>query len=83
MKPSHITDVNPQAVITTMREHGVRLMIHGHTHRPAIHEFDLDGRTVRRIVLGDWYHQGSVLQCANDGCRLIDLPLGNCRPCAD
>jgi UDP-2,3-diacylglucosamine hydrolase len=76
-KPTHITDVNPGAVTAALREHGVRRMIHGHTHRPAIHEFELDGQTARRIVLGDWYHQGSMLQCDAAGCRLIDLPLEN------
>ena len=73
MKAPRITDVNPDTVITTMRDHGVRRMIHGHTHRPAVHEFELDGRPARRIVLGDWYHQGSMLQCDAAGCRLLEL----------
>ena len=41
-----------------LRQHSCRLMIHGHTHRPAIHDFTLDGRAARRIVLGDWFKQG-------------------------
>jgi UDP-2,3-diacylglucosamine hydrolase len=50
-------------------------MIHGHTHRPAIHEWMLDGQPARRAVLGDWYDQGSVLRCDAAGWRLEPLPL--------
>ncbi len=65
-KSAEIMDVNRDAVDRLMRSHGVDLLIHGHTHRPAIHEFELDGRPARRVVLGDWYTQGSVLAW-NDG----------------
>ena len=58
---AEIMDVNQAAVVAIMREHGVRRLIHGHTHRPATHEFELDGHSAERIVLGDWYEQGSVL----------------------
>jgi UDP-2,3-diacylglucosamine hydrolase len=57
-----IMDVNAGAVADAMRTAGVTRLIHGHTHRPAIHHFDLDGHTAERIVLGDWYEQGSALQ---------------------
>ncbi|HKK05593.1 MAG TPA: UDP-2,3-diacylglucosamine diphosphatase [Gammaproteobacteria bacterium] len=72
-KAEAIMDVNQAAVENALREHGVSRLIHGHTHRPAIHEFDLDGRPVRRIVLGDWYEQGSVLTCTAEGCELASL----------
>jgi len=55
-----IMDVNRAAVEAAMREHGVHRLIHGHTHRPATHRFDLDGTHAERIVLGDWYEQSSV-----------------------
>lgn len=74
-KASEIMDVNQQAVEQTLRRHQVRQLIHGHTHRPAIHEFELDGQPARRIVLGDWYEQGSVLECDENGCRLEGLSL--------
>lgn len=61
-----ITDVNPEAIRETFRRYGVRRMIHGHTHRPAIHALDVDGHACERIVLGDWYKQGSVLR-VHDG----------------
>jgi UDP-2,3-diacylglucosamine hydrolase len=60
-KAESIMDVNQSAVEAAMREHGVRLLIHGHTHRPATHRFDVDGQTAERIVLGDWYDQSSIL----------------------
>jgi UDP-2,3-diacylglucosamine hydrolase len=59
---AEIMDVNQHAVEAAMRAHGVTRMIHGHTHRPATHRFDLDGRSAERIVLGDWYEQDSVLR---------------------
>ncbi len=59
-----IMDVNQHAVEAALRDAGVTRMIHGHTHRPAIHDFTLDGKPAQRIVLGDWYEQGSVLRVA-------------------
>lgn len=60
-KSMEIMDANQGAIDAAMREHGVLRMIHGHTHRQATHDFDLDGATAQRIVLGDWYRTGSVL----------------------
>lgn len=60
--PPAIMDVNTIAVRSYMHKHDVRLLIHGHTHRPAIHRLDLDDERGQRIVLGDWYTQGSVLE---------------------
>lgn len=57
-----ITDVNGDAVAVALRAHAVQRLVHGHTHRPAIHALDIDGRAAERIVLGDWYEQGSVLR---------------------
>ena len=68
-----ITDVSPSTVHATLARYGVDTLIHGHTHRPAVHEFDVEGRACRRIVLGDWYEQGSVLRVDADGARLSAL----------
>ncbi len=54
LKPADITDVNPEAVYQAMDRHQADLLIHGHTHRPAIHSFDANGRLRRRAVLPDW-----------------------------
>jgi UDP-2,3-diacylglucosamine hydrolase len=75
-KKPEIMDVNENAVRDTMRAQGVRHIIHGHTHRPAQHVFDLDGAPARRTVLGDWYEQGSVLEFADGTWRLESLPVG-------
>ncbi len=60
-KPMAIMDASQAAIESAMRAHGVRRMIHGHTHRQAIHDFTLDGAPAQRIVLGDWYRTGSAL----------------------
>lgn len=72
---SAITDVNDAAMVSAMREHGVTRLIHGHTHRPAVHDLDIDGQPAQRIVLGDWYEQGSVLRIDHDGFELQSLPV--------
>jgi len=72
--PMEIMDVNPRAVRDAFAASGARLMIHGHTHRPAVHELRLDdGETVRRIVLADWYDHGSYLEVTPDGATSHDL----------
>lgn len=53
-KAETIMDVTPEEVVREMESHGVQRLIHGHTHRPAIHELTANGRPARRIVLGDW-----------------------------
>lgn len=69
-----IMDVNADEVHRIISEHGVDILLHGHTHRPAIHEVDVDDRIARRIVLGDWYEQGSVLRWDEDGYVLSEVP---------
>jgi UDP-2,3-diacylglucosamine hydrolase len=71
-----IMDVNVDAVRATFRATGVRNVIHGHTHRPAIHELEVDGRHCRRIVLGAWHGHGSVLTWDENGPRLETWPRG-------
>ena len=61
-KAQEIMDVNQQAVEQAMTESGVTQLIHGHTHRPNIHNFILNDRPAKRVVLGDWYEQVSCLK---------------------
>ena len=68
-----IMDVNPHAVEAALRDARVTRMIHGHTHRPAIHDLELDGTPAQRIVLGDWYEQGSVLRVEDGSIELAGL----------
>ena len=72
-KGPDIIDADQETIASTMKTFGVRELIHGHTHRPGIHEFELDGGKARRIVLGDWYDQDSVLVCENGGRRLTPV----------
>lgn len=59
LKSADIMDVNQQTVEHYLREHQVSRLIHGHTHRPAVHEFQLDGETARRYVLEDWHEKAA------------------------
>jgi UDP-2,3-diacylglucosamine hydrolase len=69
-KPDYLMDVNQSEVERVMREHGVTRLIHGHTHRPAVHRFAVNGQDLIRMVLGDWYEQSSVL-IATDGSYVL------------
>ena len=75
MKAADITDVNLGAVAHIMREKGVKTLIHGHTHRPAIHDLMIDGAPAVRIVLGDWDQAGWALEVDENGKRLEAFEL--------
>ena len=68
-----IMDVNQQAVEAAMQRQQVRLLIHGHTHRPAIHALTLQGKTAERAVLGAWHSEGSMIQLDASGIQLIEF----------
>jgi len=68
-----IMDTDDEVVAAAMRACGVRALIHGHTHRPAVHQFTLDGLPARRIVLGAWHDQGNCLSWGPDGFELESL----------
>ena len=70
---AEIMDVTQSEVEKTLDKHKVLNMIHGHTHRPNMHFFSLNGQQAKRIVLGDWYDQGSVLKVSPDAKELLDL----------
>jgi len=67
MKASDIIDVTPELIPGVLAEHRVRTLIHGHTHRPATHDLEVDGQPAKRIVLGDWDRQGWALQVDENG----------------
>jgi UDP-2,3-diacylglucosamine hydrolase len=69
-----ITDVNQDAVKTVIKSFKVDVLLHGHTHRPAIHDVDLGYRKAKRIVLGDWYTQGSMVRWDSRGPKLEMMP---------
>ena len=71
LKPEDIMDVTGDEVVRVLSECGATRMIHGHTHRPAVHELDLADGPATRVVLGDWYDRGTVLVWDEAGCRLV------------
>ncbi len=68
-----IMDAAQEAVEEFMRRHDVLNLIHGHTHRPAVHKFELDGTTAARTVLGDWYQNENVLICDHNGQHMASI----------
>ncbi len=74
-KQMSIMDVTADEVIHIMQQHDVQLMIHGHTHRPNIHHLNTQNGVATRIVLGDWYQQGSVLIYNSDSFDLQNRPF--------
>ncbi len=80
LKPEDITDVSAQSVEDAFVEHRVTTMIHGHTHRPGVHEVEVFRKPRHRIVLGDWYQQGSVLRWDESGYRLETVPFTITKP---
>lgn len=75
MKSQDIMDVTPEEVLNCFTENNSQLIIHGHTHRPADHQWQEGGHSYRRIVLGDWYEQGSWLKIDKTGFHLLNSPL--------
>ncbi|MGH8179787.1 MAG: UDP-2,3-diacylglucosamine diphosphatase [Steroidobacteraceae bacterium] len=69
-----IMDVNAATVTAAFKAARVRRMIHGHTHRPAVHDVLVEGEPVQRIVLGAWYEQGSYLAYESGRYELRFLP---------
>ena len=70
-KSAEIMDVNDDAVREALRRHGVRRLIHGHTHRPGRHSLEVDGERCERWVLPDWYGRGGYVEVDRRGPRLV------------
>ncbi|MGH8709536.1 MAG: UDP-2,3-diacylglucosamine diphosphatase [Burkholderiales bacterium] len=70
-KPAEIMDVNDSAVREALRTHGLTRLVHGHTHRPARHALEVDGRRCERWVLPDWYGPGGYLEVGDGAPRLV------------
>jgi UDP-2,3-diacylglucosamine hydrolase len=67
LKPESIMDVAAATVEQTFRDHRAARMIHGHTHRPAVHAHEVDGTPRERIVLADWEEEGRYLEASERG----------------
>ena len=74
-KSMTIMDVNPQAVASVMAKHQVLWLIHGHTHRPYMHDLTVNDKPAHRVVLGAWHTEGSMIKVTPDGVELIAFPF--------
>ena len=74
-KSQDIMDVTPDEVVKCLENYHSQLLIHGHTHRPAIHELNANTEDAKRIVLGDWYEQGAWLKVTPTSMQLMNLPF--------
>jgi len=77
LKPADIMDVNQESVASLLNRHGVRRLVHGHTHRPADHHFDIGGEAALRVVLSEWHEdRGEVLCATPDGLKREPINAG-------
>lgn len=70
IKPADIMDVTPEEVVKLLEKYKVQLLVHGHTHRPDIHQLMANQQHAKRIVLGDWEPNGKVLRVTSEGMSL-------------
>ena len=73
LKTEVIMDATLAGVEAALRTHDYPRLIHGHTHRPALHQHVVDGHKCGRWVLADWYTSGSYLRCDASGCAAVAL----------
>ncbi len=75
VKAEDIMDVNQEQVLAQLRQASVDVMIHGHTHRPQVHDFKLDGTDAKRYVLGDWDKRGWHIVATTESLKLESFEL--------
>ena len=76
-KAAEIMDTNADTVTATLRAYNYPRLIHGHTHRPALHAYTVDGKSGERWVLTDWYNGGGYLRCDAMGCVVHNLEISS------
>jgi UDP-2,3-diacylglucosamine hydrolase len=75
LKPESIMDVDQDAVTAAFRDYSVTRLIHGHTHRPATHLLEIDGRACERVVLADWHDHGYYVEADAAGVRRKEIQV--------
>lgn len=75
LKAEDILDVTPSEVVKAMQAHKVQHFIHGHTHRPAVHELTVDQQSAKRYVLGDWGENAWYLKIDQEKVELHSYSL--------
>ena len=80
-KEQTIMDVTPDEVVAAMESQGVQQLIHGHTHRPAIHELTANSRPATRYVTGDWHEQAWYIEALPGRTpELLSVPFSELAP---
>lgn len=64
-KSNDIMDVNQDTVISVMQKYSTSRLIHGHTHRPNLHQFHINGQAAQRFVLAAWSKNSGEILCWN------------------
>jgi UDP-2,3-diacylglucosamine hydrolase len=72
-KTQDIMDVNQNTVIETLRTYNCLQLIHGHTHRPSIHTFEIDGKSAQRFVLAEWRSDKAEALCWTDNSYRVEV----------
>jgi UDP-2,3-diacylglucosamine hydrolase len=72
-KSQDIMDVNQDTVVKIMHQYDTLRLIHGHTHRPAIHDFEINGKTAQRFVLAAWTKETGEVLCWNNAGYQIEV----------
>ena len=72
-KSQEIMDVNQDTVLKVMHEHKSLRLIHGHTHRPDIHHFEINGQPAQRFVLAAWSKDAGEVLCWNNSGHQIEI----------
>ena len=75
LKAEDIMDVAQTEVIRVMQSAQVKRLIHGHTHRPARHNLEINGEAAERIVLGDWHYKAWAVVADENSIALISWPI--------
>lgn len=75
MKSQDIMDVTQSEVVDCLSQYHSKVMIHGHTHRPYVHQVSVNNQAAKRIVLGDWYDQGAWLKVTPNSMELLNSPF--------
>lgn len=72
-KSDEIMDVASETVEQVMNKFNVSLLIHGHTHKPGVHNLNINNKSAKRIVLGDWYRRGEILISLENKLELMGI----------
>ena len=77
-KSLEIMDVNPLTVVETMAKYQCQRLVHGHTHRPSIHDLLVDGVPAQRFVLAPWTKDaGEFLSWTSSGYKIEEVESSN------